>query len=144
MGISWISSTGHICSFSARAHSGLWMEIYYWAQNLASLTRCTWLSQLLPCHFDLSCGFIYVTFCFNWWLICKNSCNVICFFVFLNICLLNKLIYCRCFSNNVLYQITAENDNTKFCIKLLEHSKLLPCTRSFQLGIAIIISSWRI
>ncbi len=26
------------------------MEIYYWSQNRASLTRCAWLSQLLPNH----------------------------------------------------------------------------------------------
>ncbi len=37
IGISWFSSAGRIWSFCARAPSGLWMEIYYWSQNRASL-----------------------------------------------------------------------------------------------------------
>ncbi len=37
IGISWISSAGHIWSFRMRAPSGIRMEIYYWSQNCASL-----------------------------------------------------------------------------------------------------------
>ncbi len=33
IGISWISSTGCIWSFHARARFGLRMEIYYWARQ---------------------------------------------------------------------------------------------------------------
>ncbi len=51
-GISWISSVGRIWSFSS-----LQMEIYYWSQNRASLTRCTWQSQLLP---NRDCDFISI------------------------------------------------------------------------------------
>ncbi len=39
---------GHIWSSSKRAPSLILMEIYCWSQNRASLTRCTWQSQLLP------------------------------------------------------------------------------------------------
>ncbi len=52
IGISWISSAGHILSFS-----GLRMEIYYWSQNHASLTICAWQSQLLLNH---DCDFIAI------------------------------------------------------------------------------------
>ncbi len=46
--ISWVSSAGRIWSFRARAHSSHQMEICYWSQNRASLTRYAWQSQLLP------------------------------------------------------------------------------------------------
>ncbi len=37
IGISWVSSSGCIWSFCARAPSFLQIEIYYWSQNCASL-----------------------------------------------------------------------------------------------------------
>ncbi len=59
IGISWISSARRFWSFSVRAPAGLWMEIYYWSQNCASLTRCAWQSQLLSnrdFNYNLSCS----------------------------------------------------------------------------------------
>ncbi len=58
IGISWVSSVGHIWCFHGRAPSGLRMEIYYWSQNYATHWQDAYdLSQLLPnIDCDLLCS----------------------------------------------------------------------------------------